>query len=252
MNPQHLLQNAGFIWVENEVRLHNYALPYLQKIQGTMSIREPLPTDLLRPWEAGQNTVAPRVTLLHFSLHECEHCPSEVKYLHSFFSGSRLPGMLLAHKAPQHIGLVQMEYGTNATQFVADDMTPLLPEGAKTHLDLDDGIAERLGVIGAPATWLVDEQGFVIGYRNGPMNFESPGFEALVGWLEKRGADASKLGINQSLHAALTGTAEENATPRVKVLNETFVHIFAVGIAALVCYAAFRIVVYRKDRTRKQ
>jgi hypothetical protein len=161
---------AGFTPVENDVVIPNMTLPFLTLKNGTMSIREPLPTDLLRPWEK-QPHPKPKLSLLHFSLLGCEPCHEEVSWLHSFAK---------SEKMPRNMQFLQVVYGTNATQLVADEMTPLLPDGAKTHLDLDDGLAERLGVVGAPSLILVDEAGLVVGYRNSGSDFDNPGFDVFA------------------------------------------------------------------------
>jgi hypothetical protein len=170
------LRQADFSLSGNDVRIENFSLPFLKKENGSMEVREPLPYEFLFPWQnnaawsAQKTWPGAKLTLLHFSLHECAPCHTEVKELQNLFAGGKLP---------PNVQLWQVVGGTNATALIANEMLPILPDGARTHLDLEDGLSERLGVIGAPATWILDEAGLVVGYRNGALNFDTPGMDVL-------------------------------------------------------------------------
>ncbi len=176
------LRQANFTLGGTDVRIQNFSLPYLEKQHGTIAIKEPLPFDFLFPWQntATTNTpgsaLPPKLTLLHFSLHECEPCHTEI---------TQLQGLLAAQKIPTNVQLWQVVGGTDASAIIADEILPLVPNGAKTHIDPEDGLSERLGAIGAPATWILDEAGIVVGFRNGDLDFETPGMEVLFARLRE-------------------------------------------------------------------
>lgn len=243
------LRQANFTLVGNEVRIANFSLPFLQKANGELSIKEPLPFEFLFPWQnsAIQNSGVPvadgRITLLHFSLHECLPCEAEISQLHQMSAQNSLPN---------NMQLWQVVGGTNATALIAAEMNPIIPEGAKVHLDLEEALSERLGIIGAPATWLLDESGFVVGYRNGDLNFACPGmellFERIRQWPKIKTAHPQFKSLVQAVsdtHFALPDSPSASLLKKIPAVPLVALVLLIVGAGKALC-------AYRKRRAKPE
>jgi hypothetical protein len=193
LNPYvQALQQAGFVVTSGHVRIENFAIDYLTRSNGQMSIQEPLPREVLFPWK---NAAVPqKISLLHFSLHECEPCHVEIVDLHAFIAKGAVP---------HNVQLLQFAFGTDATAIIADEMLPLVPEGAKIYLDPEDGLADRLGATSAPASFVLDEEGVVVGVNNDSTQFDSPGMDILMARLAQWPSVKAKHPELTSLHKAV-------------------------------------------------
>ncbi len=244
------LRNANFSVASGHVRIANFSLPFLQLKSGMMEIREHLPYDFLFPWQTTKATRSEsdafgvgKISILHFSLHECEPCHLEVQQLQT----------LIQHGAfPANVQVFQIMGGTDATALIAQELAPLLPEGAKTYLDLEEGLADRLGVVGAPATCILDEAGLVVGYRNGDVDFESPGMEVLLA----RITEWPKI---QKTHPELKTFSEAVLAPNLTIPESNTVlwlksiPFSAIAIIIIVATASFLTLrVFKQIRSKQQ
>jgi hypothetical protein len=240
------LRQANFALGGVEVQVENFSLPFLEKQNGTMIIQEPLPFEFLFPWQNTNNnasklTAPPKLTLIHFSLHECEPCHAEIAQLQS---------MLSSQKIPSNVQIWQVVGGTNASAVVAAEILPLLPNGAKTHIDPEDGLSERLGAIGAPATWLLDEAGLVVGYRNGDLDFETPGMDVLFARLQEWPSVQKQHPQYSSLaHCVADPTFVLPDSATTAVLKKIPFNAFALIVLSLATVLA-GVRMYRKVRSR--
>lgn len=215
LNPYvQALRQAGYVVSSGHVRIENFAIDYLKRDNGQISIQEPLPRDVLFPWKT---TSAPqKISLLHFSLHECAPCHAEIRDLHSFVAKGALP---------HNVQVLQIVYGTDATAVIADEMMPLVPEGAKVYLDLEDGLADRLGATSAPASFILDEDGVVVGVNQYNTEFDSPGMDILMARLQQWPAVKATIPGLTSFHSAvLNPDLRLPDTPATEWLKSVPVH----------------------------
>jgi hypothetical protein len=241
------LRQANFTLGGVDVRIENFSLPFLEKQNGAIAVQEPLPFEFLFPWQNASNkntseqAAQPKLTLLHFSLHECEPCHTEI---------AQLQKMLLSQKIPPNVQVWQVVGGTNASAVVAAEMMPLVPNGAKTRIDPEDGLSERLGAIGAPATWLLDEAGLVVGYRNGDLDFEAPGMEVLFARLQEWPSIQERHPQYSSLaHCVANTTFVLPDSSTTSALKKIPVNAFAL-VVLCVAAAIAGVRIYKKIRSR--
>jgi hypothetical protein len=223
------LRQAGFSVTSGHVRIENFSIDYMIRDKGIMSIREPLPQAVLFPWKV--QTADPKISVLHFSLHECLPCHTEIAELQSLITRGGVP---------PNVQLMQFVYGTDVTALIADEMVPLLPDGAKTYLDPEDGLADRLGAMGAPATFILDEDGVVIAYNNGSTDFDSPGMDALMARLAAWPRLKTKFPELGALHkAVLNPTLRVPDSTTTEWMKSIPIHVVLIVVVGLFALPAF-------------
>jgi hypothetical protein len=219
-------RQAGFSVASGHVRIENFSIDYMVREKGIMSIREPLPHAVLFPWKV--QAAPPKISILHFSLHECVPCHTEIAELQSLIQRGGVPS---------NVQLMQLVYGTDVTALIADEMVPLLPDGAKTYLDPEDGLADRLGAMGAPATFILDEDGVVVAYNNGSTDFDSPGMDVLMSRLGTWPSLKAKFPELTALHKAVVNPnlriPDSAPTEWMKSVPIHFVLVVVVGLVTL-------------------
>lgn len=236
-----ILRGAGLFPVMPEVRIPNYKLNWLVMRDGKVDIREPLPQSVM--WPDGQKPEPGKgsVLLLHMWMPHCQSCYVPLQKLDARISEGRIP---------EGMRVMLVAFGTNVTAEIADEMVALKLQNP-VHLDEEGGLAERLGTISVPSTYLVDEAGFVVAYRSGVLDFESKAvnrvFEAVA---EHRVADRTLQEAGFSLHRALVEPHREwmSRGDVVNYLNMAISLAMTLCVFGVVCYAWVKILRKRAGR----
>lgn len=240
---------AGLTPIFNDVKLSNFALPYVVLTRGTVGFQEPLPTEELFPWQNNQEE-QPQISLMYFWLHDCTSCAEDAKFLSQLSHSSRMPNNLTIRL---------FLHGTNASKIVADDVENI-GISSKVYLDPNDGIGQRLGVIGSPSVFLLDEKGFVVGYFNGRVDFDTPGFDILLARIASQAQepmphkDKSRAHqVTKSLREAMLAHTETKAgTKSVNFLVDSKFFLTSLGLLVVLCYPVFIYLRWRSLRRKKQ
>jgi thiol-disulfide isomerase/thioredoxin len=226
---QEALVGAGLIPVETDVYVANNLLGVIDPRTFVQKrVAGEFPTTALRPWE--QDLSLPKKnTLLYFWFPECENCRIGLTSLNRLFEDK---------KFPDNLQLVNVAFGTDATQLIVDEMNAL-KLSMKVYLDPSGGYAERLGVLAAPSVALLDTEGKVVARFNGELDFDSPGFDILLSKIAHSN-DLLKNGQTLTLQDLLRTEVKAESVLPVTFLNLRVENWTALGLFVLVWYCIYR------------
>jgi len=177
----------------------------------------------------------PQATLLFFTIPGCENCKS------GLLSFQKLAGKSFVEvKARICFRVVVSDWQTQAE--IAQELRELSWGGRVGVVWDEKGVLqERLAVLGQPAFFVLNRDGQVAAYRNGPVEFASPGFD--VFWTEfiqmiKNDADNDKSA--SSWHSRMSNEIPAKSSSAVIFLNNgAFSFVWLVAVIAL-CYSLTR------------
>ncbi len=233
---------TGILPVEAEVRLDNFALPYLSaNAQGKYEYQTKLQSEVLRPWDNGLTknlaNQKEKLSLLYFWNSTCENCRDGLLSLDSWAHNARLPSQL-------QIKLIA--YDEDTSDSVAD-IGNVLKLTQPLYIDESGGIAERLAVLGSPGVVLLDEVGRVVGRMNGDVDFDSPNFEIFLGRLALEPIAQGHTPLHQKIFSEV-----KSAQPApVTILGVPVNKVFFMGILILVCYCIWKFTLSGRKLARR-
>jgi hypothetical protein len=239
-----LARAAGLMTPDRAILIPNFHLPLVSGGQGESKIfPEPVFCD--------RQTGSPAdLTLLYFTLPGCENCRPAVREL------VRMRDAAFQNSSPQSLKLcvrlvvsdwqtsAEIEQEWDAGQFAGF-------EGVVW--DAGGVLSERLAVVAQPAFYMLDKQGSILAYQNGPVEFSSLGFvsfwKKLVGQLSSEEFKRS----GQSLGENINREIQELSSRPVSFLNQGFLPAIWLVVSIALCYSLFRFFLrLRKNFTGSQ
>ncbi len=225
-----VLEGAGLVPVLAPVDVPRLPLAYWQRgfDRSTLGSTEIKPSGAL-------------ADLTYFWMADCEPCKVGLREL------ARLDAQ---EEWKPILGIRVVAVESDVSSFFGDD---LVASGwtRETLVDLNGGLAERLGVLGSPGVVVSDAESHVIARFNGDVAFDSPGFELFMGTLKafkktKSGEDKSKLiSLASELRAEFKTTSEGGA----KFLGVPLAGYFFLFALVAVCYAMAKSVMRRRKNS---
>lgn len=240
-----LAQRAGLQTLDAQVVVPNFELPLVgsddpQKAHAS----EPLYCDRSfgRPAD---------VTVLYFTLPDCENCRPGIasleriqrQYATADQDGSS-PRLCLR--------IVVSDWLTSAeiSQEVAATKVEKIPAFV---WDAQGVLSERLAVVAQPAFYLLDKDGQLLTYQNGPPDFASPGFD--VFWLSLMKVLHSEdfRAGNRKLGSAFNSPRNDLSSQPVSFLSQGVLSAVWLVVLGALCYSLVRFFLrLRKNFTGSQ
>lgn len=226
-----LARGAGLMTPDRPIVIPNFELPFVSRSQD----------DSLHPSEPlfcnREFGTAADLTLLYFTLPECENCRPSAREL------GRLREQVFADVASAPVKLctrlVVSDWSTSAE--VAQEWTGGGFKGFGGIVwDPNGALGERLAVVAQPAFYMLDSTGRVLAYQNGPVELDSVGFGYLWGSLSKElrseqfKASGSKLGDQFSVER------ENLSSQPVSFLNVGVLPVLWLVVSVALCYSLVR------------
>jgi hypothetical protein len=225
-----LIERAGLVPVEaGRVVLPNFRFPVLT---GTDFDSAPIENPLFcneAPVEL------PQATLLYFTLPGCENCRP------GLLSFQKLAGKSSVElKAKVCFRVVVSDWQTQAE--ISQELRELSWQGRVGVVWDEKGVLqERLAVLGQPAFFVLNRDGQVAAYRNGPVEFASPGFD--VFWTEFAHMiknDAIIKGSASSWNSKMSEEIPTKSSSTVMFLNNGALSLAWLVAAIALCYSLTR------------
>jgi hypothetical protein len=233
------VHGAGLLPVARaQVRLNNEVLPVVRGEMANVH-DEPLFCGTV-------NSPPSEAIFLYFTLPGCENCrPGLSEFV-------RL-GRTLAvdgKTTPLCMRIVVSDWPTLPEIKTELQMSPSLREWGVVW-DSKGVLAERLAVLGQPALYLLDSNGHVSAYRNGPVSFVSPGFESfwqvLLQILESRALlPRTVTGRTELIHEEVAAKSSDH----VSFLNNSLLPAVWLVSLLLLCYSLTRFVLQLRKNFR--
>lgn len=243
-----LAQGAGLQLLDAKVSIPNFELPVLTgEIVDTPRQFESLFCDNTfgRPAD---------LTAIYVTLPECENCRPGLEAL------DKLQRSLLT-EAGQSQAAVKPKVCLRAV--ISDWPTPaeVSQEFSRSGVSAMKGIvwdprgvlSERLAIVAQPSFYLLDREGGLLAYQNGPVEFSSPGFE--VFWQRLIQEMNSSEFQAQDLRLGAIFNAERNdlSSQSVSFLNKGILPWVWLVVVGLLCYTLVRFFLrLRKNFTGPQ
>lgn len=235
---------SGLHTLDSSVALPNFELSVVREQDADVA---PAPEPLFCDKDGGRPA---DLTLLYFTLPDCENCRAgaraieRLQQVHPVVDGVPPP--------------------TVCARIVVSDW-PTLPElgleyraTGLRHLkgfvwDSQGVLSERLAVVAHPAFFLLDRDGQVLAYQNGPVEFASAGFE--VFWQNLLGDLRMVSQNSQKLSAGSIFNRERDflSSQPVSFLNQGSLSILWLVVLLVLCYHLVRFFLrLRKNFTGSQ
>ncbi len=226
-----LARGAGLMTPDRPIVIPNFELPLVSRLQD----------DALHPSESlfcnREFGSAADLTLLYFTLPECENCRPSARELGRmrelvFADAARAPVKLCTR-------LVVSDWSTSAE--VAQEWSGGGFAGFSGIVwDPKGALSERLAVVAQPAFYMLDGTGQVLAYQNGPVELGSVGFgylwRSLLNELrsEQFKASGSKLGDQFNVER------EDLSSQPVSFLNAGGLPVLWLVVSVALCYSLVR------------
>jgi len=225
-----LMERAGLVPVDaGRVVVPNFRFPVLK---GTDFDSPPIENPLFCNEAPAE---LPQATLLYFTLPGCENCRP------GLLSFQKLASQFSAQlQAKVCFRVVVSDWQTQAE--IAQEMRELSWEGGVGVVWDEKGVLqERLAVLGQPAFFILNGDGKVAAYRNGPVEFASPGFDVFwTEFIQMIKNDASDGGLPLSWVNRMSEEIPTKSSSAVMFLNNGVLSFVWLVAAIAVCYSLSR------------
>lgn len=235
---------SGLHTLDGKVSVPNFEFPVVGERDAD---RAPAPEPLFCDNEGGRPA---DLTALYFTLPDCENCRTGARTLERLqeanpaVAGAPVPTVcarIVVSDWPTlpELGLEYRSTGLKNMKGIVWD-----PEGV---------LSERLSVVAHPAFFLLDRDGQLLAYQNGPVEFASAGFE--VFWQNLLGDVRKAAQDGESVAAGAIFDSERNylSSQPVSFLNQGPLSAVWLVVLLLLCYHLIRFFLrLRKNFTGSQ
>lgn len=239
-----LAQQAGLHTLDQAVTLPNFEFPVISPGRSDpQGLPEPL-------FCSGQFGVPADLTLLYFTLPDCENCRSGAHFMDRIQSQwadapeGNVPSVCAR--------IVVSDWPTSPEVGIESAALGLQKIGGIVW-DAQGVLSERLAVVAQPAFFLFDKKGLLLAYQNGPVEFSSPGFEVFWKSLltDMRKAEVRSHGWTAG--KIFMSDREQMSSSVVSFLNKGALSLLWLVVCVLLCYSLGRFFLrLRKNFTGSQ
>lgn len=225
-----LIERAGLVPVDaGRVVIPNFRFPVLT---GTEYDAPPIESPLFCSEAPAE---LPQATLLFFTLPGCENCKAGLLSFQKLADKS-----FVEVKARICFRVVVSDWQTQAE--ISQELRELSWAGRVGVVWDEKGVLqERLAVLGQPAFFVLNQGGQVAAYRNGPVEFASPGFD--VFWIEftkMLKSDANNEELASSWQSRMGDEIPAKSSGAVMFLNNGALSFVWLVAAIALCYSLTR------------
>lgn len=226
-----LARAAGLMTPEVTIRIPNFQLPL---VSGVRNESVPPPQSLFCDSTFG---AAADISLLYFTLPGCENCRPAAQLL------GKLPQRSFGQAVPQPpkicTRLVVSDWQTSAE--ISQEWDAGQFEGFDGVIwDSDGALSERLSVVAQPAFFMLDNEGRLVAYQNGPVEFDSVGFSAFWKSLVTELGTTEFRRSGQSLGDRFNLELESLSSRPVNFLNQGLLPALWLVVSIALCYYLVR------------
>lgn len=227
-----LMERAGLVTLtQANIIVPNYRFPVIYNAES--GVQEYVQS-LICQSSAGHSAAA---TLLYFTLPGCENCRPGLQSFRALADESSQSPHL---REKVCFRVVVSDWPTRPE--IEEELNSLSwRSNVGVVWDAEGVLTERLAVLGQPALFIIDAEGRLAAYQNGPISFAAPGFEVFwatfTGLIKNNAKNRTDEGAwFEALHIELPVKSNQTVT----FLNNGALSLLWLVAAGAVCYSLVR------------